>query len=159
VQTLTFFRYEDFVDELRYRGLDSVRAEPIRSTRGGSQIGPTCTFQIVLTAFGPLSQEALACTIQTGQAPAVFLDNEPWLRENLDRAFDLVKQDLAAQGFDVRPGVFHHEEDGRATCGLWRLDKSDDGRITLVPVESEERTKCFGKRALEKTGNGLAGSR
>ena len=139
--TLTFFRYEDFVDELRYRSLDSVRAEPIRSTRGGSQIGPTCTFQIVLTAYDSLSQETLACTIQIGQAPAVFLDNEPWHRKNLDRAFDLVKRDLAAQGLDIRPGVYHHEEDGRATCGLWRLVKADDGRVTLVPVEPQEHTE------------------
>ena len=66
----------------------------------------------------------------------LFADHEPHHSENLVRAKEIVCAHLADSGLTVLPGVYHHEQDGRAACGLWRFDRESK---RLISAQSSER--------------------
>lgn len=138
--TLTFFSLDDFVAELKRRRFGFVRCEATTLDRGGGQAGPWRRYMVTLTAHDEQVNEVLACTLIVGECWAIFADHEPRHldaphRQNLARAKEIVGAFLADSGLTVLPGVYHHEQDGRATCGLWRFDPESRW---LVPTQSQK---------------------
>lgn len=121
--TLTFLTLDDFSAELKRREFGFVRCEAITQDSSGGQAGPLRRYMIDLTAHDEQTNEVLACTLIVGECWAVFADHEPHHGENLDRAKEIICAYLAGRGLTVLPGIYHHEQDGRATCGLWRFDR------------------------------------
>ena len=121
--TLTFYQLGDFLAELDRRNFGAVRCEALMNDHGGGQIGPMRRRMITLTAYDSDTGEVLACTIVTGECWATMDDHQPWHRENLDQAKEIVVNHLAYRGLTVLPGVYHHEQNGRASCNLWTFDR------------------------------------
>ena len=133
--TLTFFSLNDFLAELKRREFGFVRCEATTLDRGGGQVGPLRRYMVTLTAHDEQADEVLACTLIVGECWALFADHEPHHSENLARAKEIVHAHLAGSGLTVLPGVYYHEQDGRATCGLWRFDRESK---RLLPVQTEK---------------------
>ena len=132
--TLTFFSLQDLLDELKRRQLAVVRCEATTVDRGGGQVGPMRRYSVTLTAHDEQANEVLACTLVVGECWARFADHEPHHGKNLARAEEIVSGHLADSRLTILPGVYHHEQDGRATCGLWRFDRESK---QLVPTQRD----------------------
>ena len=133
--TLTFFSLDDFLAELKRREFGFVRCEATTLDRGGGQAGPLRRYMVTLTAHDEQASEVLACTLIVGECWALFADHEPHHSENLVRAKEVVFAHLVDSGLTVLPGVYHHKQDGRATCRLWRFDRESK---QLLPVKTEK---------------------
>ena len=140
--TLTFFSLDDFLAELKRREFGFVRCEATTHDRGGRQAGPLRRYMVTLTAHDEQVSEVLVCTLIVGECWALFADHEPHHGENLVTAKEIVCAHLADSGLTVLPGVYHHEKDGRATCGLWRFDRESK---RLVPTQSSVEDTRQGK--------------
>jgi hypothetical protein len=130
--TLTFFTLEDFISELRRRGTEAVRCEAVHKDEGKSQLGTLRTYKVVLTVFDSNTGEVLVCSIVTGRCWTFLVEHEPYHSENLGLAGKLVRAYLEGGGFAVRPGIYRHDEDGIASCGLWHID--DEHRLVAEEV-------------------------
>jgi len=133
-ETLTFFTLDDLVAELKRRNLGSLRCEAIVRDSGGGQVGPQRRYMVVLTAHDREANEVLACTLVVGECWATFASHEPWHSENLTAAYEIVAAHLTACGLTVLPGVYHHEQDGRATSDLWRFDRESRRLVAVAPI-------------------------
>ena len=137
--TLTFFSLDDFLAELKRREFGFVRCEATTLDRGGGQVGPLRRYMVTLTAHDEQANEVLACTLIVGGCWALFADHEPHHSKNLVRAKEIVCAHLVDSGLTVLPGVYHHEQDGRATCSLWRFDRESK---RLIPTHSRVEDTC-----------------
>ena len=128
--TLTFFRLDNFTNELRRRKMLDVRCEAITLDIPSSNAGAWRKYIVVLTAFAPNVPEVLVCAILTGEGWAVFSKDSPHY-DNLEAAEGLVRMHLSGNGFEVLDGMYHHEKDGQASAnGLWRYDENQ----RLIPA-------------------------
>ena len=141
--TLTMFHLDHFLDELERRGVSAVRCEAGTRDISAGAPGPWRQYKVVLTALdaegkaeAPFLQGlpvVIVCSVLTGEGWAMFTKDGPHAA-NLDRAKEIVVQHLSDKGFQVRPGMYHHQEDGLAVAkGLWRFD--EDKR--LVPLDEK----------------------
>lgn len=127
--TLTFFSLSDFVAEVKRRSLHTVYCEAIQQDKGmGRAPSSMRRYLLVLTALG--GPTVLACVILTGRVWAIFAKDEPRYAENLGKAKEIVTQHLTDLSIEVRSGMYHHQENGLATSGLWRFDENK----RLVPL-------------------------
>lgn len=133
--TLTFFTLQDFVTELKRRNYGAVRCEAIVQDKGGGQAGPKRQHMITLTAHDEQFNEVLVCTLVTGEGWALFANREPHHNKNLVKAQEIIHAYLVDNGLTVLPGVYHHEQDGRATCDLWQFDRESKQLIAVEPVK------------------------
>jgi len=160
--TLTMFHLDHFLDELERRGVSTVRCEAGTRDISAGAPGPWRQYKVVLTALdaegkaeAPFLQGlpvVVVCSVLTGEGWAMFTKDGPHAanrsaersRRSLDRAKEIVVQHLSDKGFQVRPGMYHHQEDGlaalgpgaqgpRVAKGLWRFDDSK----RLVPLDEK----------------------
>ena len=140
--TLTMFALHEFVDEVKRFGdaLPEVRMQPMRSTRGGGELGPEIVYQVALT-HSNYRDEVVACTIVVGQARAVFVEHEPWHADNLEVARKVLKRYLDHHGLYVMPGEYEHAENGRASCHLWRIDRETHALIPGAEWDDDDQNR------------------
>ena len=148
--TLAFFSLDDFLAELKRREFGFVRCEATTLDRGGGQVGPLRRYLVTLTAHDEQVSEVLACTLIVGECWALFADHEPHHSENLVAAKEIVCAHLFDSGLTVLPGVYHHEQDGRATCRLWRFDRESK---RLVPTQAQVEDTCTARRRSPNGGS------
>jgi hypothetical protein len=134
--TLTFFSLDELLAELKRRELRFVRCEATTLDRGNGQVGPLRRYMVTLTAHHEQANEVLACTLIVGECWALFADHEPHHSENLVTAKKIVDAHLVDNGLTVLPGVYHHEQDGRATCSLWRFDRESKRLVSTQPQQT-----------------------
>jgi len=147
--TLTMFHLDHFLDELERRGVSAVRCEAGTRDISAGAPGPWRQYKVVLTALDAEGKDVqglpvvIVCSVLTGEGWAMFTKDGPHAA-NLDRAKEIVVQHLSDKGYQMRPGMYHHQEDGLAALGpvaqghrvaegLWRFD--EDKR--LVPLDEK----------------------
>ena len=137
--TLTMLHLDHFLDELERRGVSTVRCEAGTRDISAGAPGPWRQYKVVLTALDAEGKDVqglpvvVVCSVLTGEGWAMFTKDGPHAA-NLDRAKEIVVQHLSDKGYQVRPGMYHHQEDGLAVAeGLWRFD--EDKR--LVPLDEK----------------------
>lgn len=131
--TIAFFKFSDFVREVRGTAPAGappvVRLEALTKTVNGDP-SPLVRFELWLTAQP--NGDVLVARFLTGSCLKIFLSHEPHHELNQKLAERILRERLAAQGFDVRPGVIEHETTLQAHGeGLWHYDRETKELKTL----------------------------
>jgi hypothetical protein len=77
----------------------------------------------------------LACTLIVSKCWALFADHEPHHSETLVTAKEIVCAHLVDSGLTILPDVYHREQDGGATCSLWRFERESKRMVRKLPQE------------------------
>jgi len=128
---LAFFTLKEFVEHVGCDG--AVRVENFSRTEStGAQIGPLLQWWILATAR--MDGYVAMFSILVGQTWKVFAEHEPYHRENVLQAGDLVKRHLEERGLQVLPGIWNPKASRnnllRGSAGLWRFDEG--GRLVEI---------------------------